>query len=446
MYQRNDFIEDEDHQVSFFDCLIIYSRDEKRSLFLDVWRFYIAILSIISSLIGISMGSFMVENSGSPFIVTNGFEVFILIIEISQYIDCLLSFFIEFHDEDRDVFVRDLLEIAKNYGSQGLVFDLLASIPFFAIISNTANVSAKVPEHGYNFLYIVFWLKALRFYKAGKITSNQYVSGLVKNFYKTTRDRTIEQEIQAREDKDETTLRYLRDPKIDRIHLARQVIIVYLFKIVRILLSILLLAFVLGSVWYIYSSVVWDYKDELLKSFQDDDIFIDAYGLANKHAASNGLAVTYFAFTTLSSVGFGDFYPRNSLERLCMIVIFLYSLTVFSAILGYMQDLLAAQDRLDGETGDPELLQRFFGVLVRYNNHLPLKKELIDEFEDYFDFYWANDRLSFIADEAGESILAELPVDVRLQILKQFLFQDFFAEFSRHFELQRKVENPKIKI
>lgn len=46
--------------------------------------------------------------------------------------------------------------------------------------------------------------------------------------------------------------------------------------------------------------------------------------------------MTYFAFTTLSSVGFGDYYPRNTQERIVMIIIFLFSLTVFSAILGYM--------------------------------------------------------------------------------------------------------------
>ena len=84
-------------------------------------------------------------------------------------------------------------------------------------------------------------------------------------------------------------------------------------------------------------------------------------------------------------------------------------------------------------------------MLVRYNNHLPLKRELIEEIEDYFDFYWANDRLSFISYDVGVGLLAEVPVDVRLLILKQFLFQDFYAEFSRHFELQRPVDAPKVR-
>ena len=63
--------------------------------------------------------------------------------------------------------------------------------------------------------------------------------------------------------------------------------------------------------------------------------------MTNEDHAFNMLKMTYFAFTTLSSVGFGDFYPQNTAERLFMIIIFLFTLTVFSAILATMQDLLA---------------------------------------------------------------------------------------------------------
>lgn len=48
----------------------------------------------------------------------------------------------------------------------------------------------------------------------------------------------------------------------------------YLFKIVRILLSILGLAFVLGSGWYILSSAIWDQRAYVLGTYQDDETFI----------------------------------------------------------------------------------------------------------------------------------------------------------------------------
>lgn len=132
--------------MSMFDGLIIYSRDEKRSVLLDIWRFYVALLSIYSGVLGIYMAAFMLELNGSPFHVTSAFEGFYLVVEVSQYLDLILTFFIEYHDEDRDVYVRDLLEILKNYAVNGLAFDLLASIPFFAIIASVFKVSTKVPH------------------------------------------------------------------------------------------------------------------------------------------------------------------------------------------------------------------------------------------------------------------------------------------------------------
>ena len=61
-------------------------------------------------------------------------------------------------------------------------------------------------------------------------------------------------------------------------------------------------------------------------------------------------------------------------------------------------------------------------MLTKYNNYLPLRTEFIEEIEDYFSFYWSNDKLAFISEETGQAILSELPTDVRIKILKQFLF------------------------
>lgn len=43
--------------------------------------------------------------------------------------------------------------------------------------------------------------------------------------------------------------------------------------------------------------------------------------------------------------------------------------------------------------------------------------------------------------------MSELPSEVRLRILKQFLFQDFFDAFEYHFEMERppNPKTPKIK-
>ena len=344
--------------------------------------------------------------------------------------------------------MRDLTKIAKNYfWNGGLVVDLISCIPFFSIIGSAANLSIKPPVRGYNWLYIVYGLKIGRLYKAAKISQPRYILNIIKNVYAAGRQRYIEQEKLAKINGNEEELRRLRDPTVDRVKLSRQVVIMYLFKIFRVLAVILLLAYILGCIWFVYVMVLYDAKDYFISWYgYEQELFVEEYDLKNTDPPINAIKMTYFAFTTLSSVGFGDFYPKNTEERILMIIIFLFSLTVFSAILGYMQDLLALQDKLDAENGDRESLQRFLGVLVRYNNHLPLRQEFTASIEDYFDFYWANDKLTFIASEADQSLLAELPVDRRLVIMKNFLFADFFLEFNKYFELERVVDDPHPKV
>ena len=49
---------------------------------------------------------------------------------------------------------------------------------------------------------------------------------------------------------------------------------------------------------------------------------------------------TYFAFTSLSTVGFGDFHPRSDAERLMTAAILLAGVATFGFILGNFIDIL----------------------------------------------------------------------------------------------------------
>jgi voltage-gated potassium channel len=46
------------------------------------------------------------------------------------------------------------------------------------------------------------------------------------------------------------------------------------------------------------------------------------------------IASFYFTFTTLSTVGFGDYYPRNNIERLMGSFVLLGGVAIFSYIMG----------------------------------------------------------------------------------------------------------------
>jgi hypothetical protein len=57
----------------------------------------------------------------------------------------------------------------------------------------------------------------------------------------------------------------------------------------------------------------------------------------------------YFAFTTLSTVGFGDYTPKNSYERLWIALILLFGVATFSYVLGEFSDIVRKFSAFDRE-------------------------------------------------------------------------------------------------
>jgi len=48
----------------------------------------------------------------------------------------------------------------------------------------------------------------------------------------------------------------------------------------------------------------------------------------------------YFAFTSLSTVGFGDYNPRSNIERFMVAFVLLFGVAVFSYIMGIFIEIL----------------------------------------------------------------------------------------------------------
>ena len=75
------------------------------------------------------------------------------------------------------------------------------------------------------------------------------------------------------------------------------------------------------------------------------DFFLPAYmvdyhsdDLLNLHSVV--IKGSYFALTTISTVGFGDLHPINNKERALMIIIFLAGVNMFSFLLNVFMDVI----------------------------------------------------------------------------------------------------------
>ena len=110
------------------------------------------------------------------------------------------------------------------------------------------------------------------------------------------------------------------------------------------------------------------------------------------------LVATYFASTTLSTVGFGDYYPVSDIERLVGSFFLLFGVAIFSFFMGELTEMIIKYDRLDNEVEEEEDLDKFLGVIKMFNDGNNLDQELTANIRAFMRFKWRNDRNYFLAD------------------------------------------------
>jgi hypothetical protein len=127
-------------------------------------------------------------------------------------------------------------------------------------------------------------------------------------------------------------------------------------------------------------------------------------------------AVSYFSFTTLSTVGFGDFHPRSNIERILAAVVLLVGVAVFSFIMSNFIEILMRYKIITADNDESEALAKWMGLLARYSANHKLEKSMIEKLENYFNYYWSHDRNFAIRNETGQRFMSELPKTLKRKI------------------------------
>ena len=108
-------------------------------------------------------------------------------------------------------------------------------------------------------------------------------------------------------------------------------------------------------------------------------MFIHYYSLDDpEKPTSNGrlcLIMVYFAFTSLSTVGFGDYTPRSDEERLVIAAMLLSGVAIFSYIMGNFISIIKKWKELYEDFDQADELLKFFSLLERFNNDTPINIE-----------------------------------------------------------------------
>lgn len=88
----------------------------------------------------------------------------------------------------------------------------------------------------------------------------------------------------------------------------------------------------------------------------EDDYYVEEtffdnsnWNLIDYDGYQKTIIAMYFALTSLSTIGFGDFYPKNNFERLVCSFMLLGGVSIFSYVLGELRSMISHIKMLTGE-------------------------------------------------------------------------------------------------
>lgn len=290
------------------------------------------------------------------------------------------------------------------------MYDAITIIPFAKIFYNAGKLSRL-----FNAIKIVRISKGYYLLSTSKFKQN------IKAIF----DKKLQQKIvKLKLDQGDVQIENFED----HTGIDTQINIIYTFRIIKLVITILGTSYFLGLFWYI----VCDLK-EIIES--EDPNFIGVYFRDSQGPYHRTVASTYYAFTSLSTVGFGDFHPENSFERLFCALILLVGNGIFGYVLGMFREMVQEVRNLDtDENEDADHLNKFLSLLQHFNGNRPMSAQFKRRLEQYFAYRALNDRNYALGvyNQEDREMLEQLPEDVQIKIYK-FLFTEFLYTFRTFF-------------
>lgn len=125
---------------------------------------------------------------------------------------------------------------------------------------------------------------------------------------------------------------------IDNNKIITVILLSYFFKTLKLVVIIITVSYFVGIGWFILCELTYKGPDE---AAIDENIgFYGQFELDKNSKTENLIIVFYYIFTTLATVGFGDFHPRSNVERLVAVCIFLFGVSIFSYIMNQFIEIL----------------------------------------------------------------------------------------------------------
>mmetsp|Transcript_33579 Transcript_33579/g.51651 ORF Transcript_33579/g.51651 Transcript_33579/m.51651 type:complete len:150 (+) Transcript_33579:1350-1799(+) len=135
-------------------------------------------------------------------------------------------------------------------------------------------------------------------------------------------------------------------------------------RAIQLITIVLSLSYFVGLLWYLKVEIA------VHKEFSEaEDNFVTNFNLNTKSFSHLAITLTYFMFTSLSTVGLGDFHPRSDLERVVGAFILLFGVMITSYIMENFSEMLIQIQNFNHTFEDSVQLSLFLGTLRRFNGN-----------------------------------------------------------------------------
>ena len=167
-------------------------------------------------------------------------------------------------------------------------------------------------------------------------------------------------------------------------------------------------------IWMLISIEIYEYYEAQNYSHAESermnlDNFINYFNLEPHDESRSDLhkviLLVYFALTTLSSVGFGDFHPKSDLGRMVFCIIMVVGVLIFGIIMGELLSISEQFGELDKVLEEGDALNSFFRMIKQYNYGYDMDLDKQRKIEKYFDYYWSANKNQAIDEKEEISML-----------------------------------------
>jgi CRP-like cAMP-binding protein len=169
---------------------------------------------------------------------------------------------------------------------------------------------------------------------------------------------------------------------------------------------------------------------------QDEDIPIETTYLQNNALEKDQVyaKTLYYVITTISTVGYGDIYPRTSKEIAFVMFIQFLGVVIFAYLTGNITSILMNLNLREKSLSEKEInLDKWFIDLSSHHKY-KISPELQRNIKDYFMYFWENDHSTLISQS---DFLMRMPQKLRHEFM-DYLFADelkYFKIFFSDYEL-----------